>query len=174
MSKEMMEKAKKIKLAIFDVDGVFTDGRIFIDDKGIEIKAFHVLDGQGIKLLQQGDIQIAIISGRDAPGVAFRMQQLGIQHIFMGQSHKLPIYENLLNTFQFEDHEIAYMGDDLPDLAILKRVGLAVTVPNAAKEVLERTPFVTKSKGGKGAVREVCEFILKAQGKWEEVVGKYL
>lgn len=173
-SSECIEKAKLVKIIIFDVDGVMTDGRIFVDDHGFEIKAFHVLDGNGIKILQKSDIEIAVISGRNAPGVAFRMESLGIKHIFQGHSDKTEIYQNLLKNLGLLDHEVAYMGDDLPDLALLKRVGLPITVPNAVKEVLERTPFVTKAKGGKGAVREVCELILKAQGKWENILNQYL
>jgi len=173
-SLEFIEKSKLVKIIIFDVDGVMTDGRIYVDDKGMEIKAFHVLDGFGIKLLLKNDINIAVISGRNAPGVAFRMENLGIKHVFQGYLDKIEIYQNLLNNLGLQDDEVAYIGDDLPDLPLLKRVGLPITVPNASQEVLDRTPFVTQAKGGKGAVREVCEFILKAQGKWENVLNQYL
>jgi 3-deoxy-D-manno-octulosonate 8-phosphate phosphatase (KDO 8-P phosphatase) len=173
-SYEFIEKAKFIKLIIFDVDGVFTDGKIYVDDRGLEIKAFHVLDGNGIKLLQEKNIEIAVISGRDAPGVNFRMESLGIRHIYQGCADKLPVYQNLLKNLKLQDKEVAYMGDDLHDLPLLKQVGLGITVPNAVKEVLANTSFVTKARGGEGAIREVCESILKAQGKWKEVLSKYL
>jgi 3-deoxy-D-manno-octulosonate 8-phosphate phosphatase (KDO 8-P phosphatase) len=169
-SPEFIEKAKPVKIIIFDVDGVLTDGRIYVNDQGIETKSFYVLDGYGIKLLQKMKIEIAVISGRDTPGVALRMQYLGIHHVFQGVSDKLKIYQNLLKNLGLQDKEAAYMGDDLPDISVLKRAGLALTVPNAVKEVLACTPFVTQSRGGEGAVREVCEFILKAQGKWEEML----
>ncbi len=172
-SPECIEKAKSVKMIIFDVDGVMTDGRIYVDDHGSEIKAFHVLDGNGIKLLQKANIDIAVISGRNAPGVAFRMESLGIKRVFQGYTDKTNIYQKLLDKLNLKDCEIAYMGDDLPDLPLLRRVGLPITVPNAVKEVLDCTPFVTQAKGGKGAVREVCELILKAQGKWENILNQY-
>ena len=168
------EKAKKIKFIIFDIDGVFTDGGIFIDDNGIEIKAFNILDGQGIKLLQQTPVQVGIISGRNSPSVMVRAQQLGIRHVFLGHLNKLPVYENLCASQNMNDQEMAFVGDDLPDLAILKRVGLPITVPNAVSDVKAATPFVTKANGGNGAVREICEAIMRAQGTWNDVLKKYL
>jgi len=174
LTPEFIAQAKRIKLIILDVDGVFTDGRIFVDDKGLEIKAFHVLDGQGIKLLQQTPVEIAIISGRDAPGVTHRMEKLGIQHIYQGHTNKIPVFEKLLETLKLSDQETAYVGDDLPDLPILKRVGLAITVPNAVKEIKQHVSHVTSLKGGKGAVREVCENIMRAQETWDDVVKKFL
>lgn len=178
MSKLLLDQnfrqlAAQIKLIIFDVDGIFTDGKIYLDDKGIEIKAFHVLDGQGIKLLQQTAIDIAVISGRNAPGVTYRMQQLGIKHIFQGHTDKLPIYQALLNKLNLQDHDVAHMGDDLPDLPLLKRVKLPITVPNAVPEVLQTTPWMTEQHGGCGAVREVCESLIKSQGLWENIMQQY-
>lgn len=173
-SSDCIEKAKSVKIVIFDVDGVMTDGRIYVDDKGVETKAFHVLDGFGLKLLQKNNIDIAIISGRDAPGVALRMEYLGIKHVFQGHIDKIEVYQNLINKLNLQDHEVAYVGDDLPDLVLLKRVGLPIAVPNAVREILDCTPYVTQAKGGKGAVREVCELILKAQGKWEAILNQYL
>ncbi len=170
-----IERARKVKLAIFDVDGVFTDGQIYVDDNGIETKGFNVLDGQGIKLLQQTPVQVAIISGRYAPGVMIRMQkQLGIQHVFLGDTNKLPIYEELLKKLNIKDDEVAYVGDDLPDLPILRRVGLPMGVPDAVPAVMKTVSFVTQNRGGKGAVREVCEAIMSAQGNWEAALKKYL
>lgn len=171
---DFIARAQKIKLAIFDIDGVFTNGKVYMDDKGIETKAFYVPDGHGIKLLQHVGIEVAIISGRDAPGVTFRMEQLGVNHIFQGNVHKIPVYEKLLQTLHLKDENVVYMGDDLPDLPLLKRVGLGITVPNATKEILARVPLVTKAKGGKGAIREMVEALLQAQGKWEEVLKQYL
>jgi 3-deoxy-D-manno-octulosonate 8-phosphate phosphatase (KDO 8-P phosphatase) len=170
----LTEKAKLIKLVIFDIDGIFTDGGIYIDDHGVEIKAFHALDGLGIKLLHDMQIDTAVISGRKAPAVNFRMTALEIRHVFQGYPHKLPIYRDLLKNLKLQDKEVAYMGDDLPDLPLLKRVGLPITVPNAVKEVQETALFMTHVRGGEGAVREVCEFILKAQGKWETVLNQYM
>lgn len=172
--REFSEKAQKIKLVIFDVDGVFTNGKIYLDDEGIETKAFYVPDGLGIKLLQKAGIESAIISGRNAKGVSIRMEELGIKHVFQGNVNKTPVYEKLMQMMNLSDTEIAYMGDDLPDLPLLKRVGLAVTVPNATKEVLDRVSFVTKAKGGKGAVREMIEALLQAAGKWEGILKQYV
>jgi 3-deoxy-D-manno-octulosonate 8-phosphate phosphatase (KDO 8-P phosphatase) len=170
-----IEKARKIKLIIFDVDGVFTDGSLLMDDNGIETKMFHVLDSQGIKLLQQTPVQIAIISGRKSSGTEIRMkQQLKIEHVFLGDSNKLPIYENIIKKLNLADHEVAFVGDDLPDLPVLRRVGLPMTVPDAVSEVMKHAAFVTQKRGGKGAVREVCEAIMSAQGTWEAIVKKYL
>ena len=174
-NQSFIEKARKIKLIIFDVDGVFTDGSIFVDDNGIEIKSFNVLDGQGIKFLQQTPVQIAIISGRKAKGVEIRMkQQLGIEHVFLGDTNKLPIYEKLIKKLNVMDQEVAFVGDDLPDLPILKRVGLPMTVPGAVAHVMKTAAFVTQNQGGKGAVREVCEALMSAQGTWETIVKHYL
>jgi len=172
-SPEFIEKAKHIKLVIFDVDGVLTDGRIYVDDHGFEMKAFHVLDGIGTQWLQQSGFEVAIISGRYADGVKHRLEKLGIQHIFLGVENKKAVFESLLSELKLTPIQTAYMGDDLPDLPLLKSVGLGVTVPNAVQEVLNQTSFVTQKKGGKGAVRELCEALLKSQAKWETFLLKY-
>ncbi len=170
---ELTQKAAQIKLIVFDVDGVFTNGHIFMDDHGDEHKAFHVLDGQGVKWLLEVGIHVAIISGRDAKGVALRMQQLGIQHVFQGVKDKIPVYEKLITTLNIKDHEVAYMGDDLPDLPVLRRVGLGIAVANAVAEVKQYAQWTTKNAGGQGAIREVCEFLLKTQHHWDKLLTRY-
>ncbi|HEV2613294.1 MAG TPA: HAD hydrolase family protein [Gammaproteobacteria bacterium] len=174
-NQSFIERARKIKLVIFDVDGVFTDGTLLMDDNGIETKVFYILDNQGIKFLQQTPVTIAIISGRKSPGGLIHLQKkLGIEHVFLGEINKLPIYEDLLKKLKLTDQEVAFVGDDLPDLPILKRVGLPMTVPGAVPQVMKHVAFVTQNRGGKGAVREVCEAIMSAQGTWETIVKNYV
>lgn len=170
---ELMQKAAQIKLIVFDVDGVFTNGQIFMDDHGDEHKAFHVLDGQGIRWLLEAGIHVAIISGRNAKGVELRMQQLGIQHIFQGVSDKIPVYEKLLAALKLSDKDAAFVGDDLLDVPVLRRVGFGVAVANAVAEVKQFVQWTTKNSGGQGAIREVCELLLKAQGHWDKLLKRY-
>jgi 3-deoxy-D-manno-octulosonate 8-phosphate phosphatase (KDO 8-P phosphatase) len=171
---QAFQRAKKIKLCIFDVDGILTSGNIVYGNHGIEYKSFHVRDGLGFKLLAQSDIQIAIISGRTSEAVKKRLDELKLTHIFLGQDEKLPIYEQLKLQMQLHDDEIAYMGDDLPDLPILSKVGLAITVADAPSYIQRYCHWTTHHNGGEGAVREACEFILKAQDKLKSVVDTYL
>lgn len=174
MNETLRSSIALIKLLILDVDGVLTDGRIYVDDKGEEHKAFHVQDGHGIKLLKKTGIQIAVISGRNSPSVAHRMQQLGIQHVYQGNVHKQPIYENLLKELDMTDSQVAYMGDDLPDIPLLRRVGLSVAVANAVKEVKEVSSIITQQMGGQGAVREICELIMHTQQTWEKATQVFM
>lgn len=167
------EKAKQIKLMVFDVDGVLTDGRIYVDDNHVEIKAFHVLDGIGIKHLQHAHIQIAVISGRKGEGVNHRLKTLGVENIFLGIEDKKSVLLRLLEKYDYTPEQTAYMGDDLPDLPLLTFVGLGVTVPNAVQEIIDMTPFITQKKGGKGAVRELSDAILKSQDQWDGVIQYY-
>lgn len=172
--KSIIEKAKPIRLVIFDVDGVLTSGTLTYSLNGIEVKNFHVHDGQGIKLLKKTGVDIGIITTCQSNITKRRMQDLGIEHLYQGQVDKLPAYEDLKQKLQLNDAQIAYVGDDLPDLPMLKRVGLAVTVANATPIIQQHAHWITKSKGGRGAVREICDFIMQAQGSYQTIIDSYL
>lgn len=169
----LFEKAKPIKLLILDVDGVLTNGMLYYDNQGVEIKGFHIHDGLGIKLLQKAGIPVAIISGRKSAAVEMRVKQLNIEHFYLGNEDKLPAYTELKQKLNLSDAQIAFMGDDLPDLPLLKRVGLSITVPQAPVIIREYADLITTLNGGKGAVREACETILQAQGKYQTVTENY-
>ena len=164
---------KNIKLVIIDVDGVLTDGAIYIDSEGREIKAFHVLDGTGIAYLHRAGIKTAIISGRTCKAVIHRAKELGITDVYQGAKNKLDAYKEILKTYALRDEEICYIGDDLIDLPILYRVGFPVAVANASPIVKQQSVYVTKASGGCGAVREVAEKILKFQDKWDFIMERY-
>lgn len=170
----LLEKAKKIKCLISDVDGVLTDGLLFLDNNGNELKAFHVQDGMGLKLLMAAGIEVAVITTSQNKVIDHRMQQLGIQHYFKGQVDKREAYKNLKETLGLEHDEFAYVGDDLPDLPLIQQVGLGVAVANAVSQVKEFADWVTEQQGGRGAVREVCELILNAQDKQDIALSRYL
>ncbi|MDF2952965.1 MAG: 3-deoxy-D-manno-octulosonate 8-phosphate phosphatase KdsC [Thermodesulfobacterium sp.] len=170
----VLKKASKIKFLLLDVDGVLTDGRIIIDSQGNEIKNFNVLDGMGIKLLQKIGVEVGILSSRFSLVVKHRSKELGINVLIQGKLEKLNSYEKLLKEKNLKDEDVAYMGDDWVDLPILKRVGLAIGVPNAWYPINKYVDYVTKHPGGLGAVREVCDLILKAKGKWENLLKSYL
>ncbi|MCD6038901.1 MAG: kdsC [Gammaproteobacteria bacterium] len=170
----LIEKAKKIRLLTFDVDGVLTAGGMHYGKEGIESKHFHVHDGQGIRHLLQTGVNIAVITACKSPIVKRRMEDLGITHIYQAQSDKKMAYENLKEKLQLSDEEIAYAGDDFPDLPILNRVGLAITVANAPKIMQQYVHWTTKNKGGKGAAREICDFIMQAQGTYQSILDFYL
>lgn len=163
-----------IKLMIIDVDGVLTDGRIFFSDSGEEQKVFHVKDGSGITYWHRAGLRSAIISGRTSRAVEHRAKELGISDVYQGAQFKLGAYESIIKKRKVKDDEVCYIGDDLIDLPVLRRVGFSVAVPDAPREVLSKVDYVTKSPGGGGAVREVVEKILKAQGKWEKILKRYL
>ena len=171
---ELIEKAKKIKCLICDVDGVLTDGLIHIDNHGNELKAFNIQDGLGLKLLMSAGIEIAVITGSKNAVIDHRMQQLDIKHYVKGQINKQNAYAALKETLKLNDDQFAYVGDDLPDLPIMKQVGLCVAVSNAVAEVKKHAHFNTELHGGRGGVREVCDFILKAQNKQEEALARFL
>ncbi|HHT9138214.1 MAG TPA: KdsC family phosphatase [Candidatus Wunengus sp. YC60] len=164
---------KNIKLVIIDVDGVLTDGAIYIDSEGREIKAFHVLDGTGIAYLHRAGIKVAIISGRTCKAVIHRANELGIEDVYQGARNKLDAYKEILQKYALLDEEICYIGDDLIDLPILYRVGFPVAVANASPIVKQHSTYVTKARGGQGAVREVAEKILKFQDKWDFIMERY-
>ena len=161
----IQSKAIKIKLLLLDVDGVLTDGRIVLDTQGNELKAFHVRDGHGIKLAQRAGIIVGIITGRKSEVVNIRARELGIEEVHQGAYEKIAIYESILLKYGFLDEDVAYMGDDVVDVGILKRAGLAVTVADADPSVKPFVHMVTKTAGGRGAVREFINLILKHQGK---------
>lgn len=170
----MLERAARIRLVVFDVDGVLTDGRLLIGDNGVEYKAFHSRDGHGMKMLAQTGVELAIITGRRSQLVAERMASLGISHVHQGHESKLPVFERLLADLGLEAAQAAYVGDDVVDLPIMSRVGLAVAVANAHPLVLDNAHWRTHSDGGRGAAREVCDLVMHAQGTLEGVHRGYL
>ncbi len=160
------KKLKDIKMLILDVDGVMTDGRIYMNDQGEETKAFNVKDGYGIRLLLEAGIDVAIITGRKSGVVDRRAKDLGIRFVYQGVSDKKAVGIGLLAERRLTGDQTCYIGDDLPDLPLLRYVGLPVAVADAVKEVRDDALYVTRKNGGEGAVREICELILKAQGLW--------
>lgn len=168
------ERAKQVKLIVFDVDGVLTDGGLYFDDAGQELKAFHSRDGLGMKMLKSSGVEIAIITGRTSNVVTHRMNNLGIQHVYQGQSEKLPAFLALIDKLGVDEHEVAYVGDDVVDLPIMRRVGFSVAVQDAHEWVKQHAHWQTPHGGGRGAARDVCEFILEAQGKLESTLSQYL
>jgi 3-deoxy-D-manno-octulosonate 8-phosphate phosphatase (KDO 8-P phosphatase) len=159
-------KAANIRLLLLDVDGVLTDGRIIIDDRGIETKHFHVRDGQGISLLKRCGLEVGFISGRRSGAVRHRAQDLGVSLVFQGVRDKLHVYDRIKKKTRLGDEQIAYIGDDIIDLPVLRTVGLAVMVSDGSAELKPHTDYVTLAPGGMGAVREVAELLLKAQKRW--------
>jgi len=160
----LLERARRIRLLALDVDGVLTDGKIYFDSAGNELKSFHTRDGLGVKALQQFGVQLALITGRESPMVTQRASQLGIEYVYQGIDNKLNAYMDMLQKTGFDDQQVCFAGDDWIDLPVLVRVGLAVTVPAADHEVKNRVHWVTEREGGDGAVREICQLILTAQG----------
>jgi len=170
---DILARAKDIKLVIFDVDGVLTDGSIIIGDDGEEYKAFHSRDGHGMRLLQYTGVEIAIITGRTSKVVEYRMNSLGINHLYQGQKVKLPAFEELIERLDLTPEQCAYVGDDWVDLAIMSRVGLAVAVQDADALVKKHAHWITPAKGGKGAAREVCELIMEGQGTLQDQIERH-
>jgi len=160
---DIRELAARVQLVIFDVDGVFTDGRLYYGADGEELKVFHVRDGHGIKSLLQQGIQVAVISGRSSAAVSRRMQELGIRHVFQGDDDKRPILEKLLKKLALSTDQTACVGDDLADLPLMQVAGIAIAVADAQPEVRAQADWCTRSRGGEGAVREVCDLILEAR-----------
>lgn len=170
----LQDKARRIELAVFDVDGVLTDGRLILGDDGTEHKSFHVRDGLGLVLLREAGIQVAIISARQSPVTAERMAALGIEYVFQGSEDKSKTFTELLERLQLDGQQAAYTGDDVIDLPVLSRAGLSAAVADAHALVRERVDFVTRADGGRGAVREVCELILEARGMLAPLMRRYL
>lgn len=170
----IIEKAKLIRLVIFDVDGVLTDGSLFYGDDGQEYKAFHSRDGHGMNMLQNSGVEIGIITGRTSSVVNHRMKNLNISHIYQGQSDKLPAFESLMEKLDLRPEQIAYVGDDIVDLPIMLRVGLAISVADGHPLAKQHAHWTTSKSGGRGAAREVCEFVMEAQGTLQTALQKYL
>jgi len=170
----IVEKAKKLKLLILDVDGVLTDGKLFFDNDGNEYKSFHAQDGHGIKMLRQTGVEVAVISGRKSKSVALRMKNLGIQHVYQGHENKIAAFNEIIELIGITPEQAAHVGDDVIDLPIMIRVGLAIAVNDANFAVKQHADWCTTLPGGQGAVREVCDFIMQAQGRFDEMLNAYL
>lgn len=170
----LLSRAKLIKLVTFDVDGVMTDGGLYLSDSGNEFKRFNTLDGLGIKLLKASGVQVAIITGRTSNCVTLRAKNLGIEHVYQGVEHKLNAMNDLLNKLKLTRDAAAYMGDDVVDLPVMRNVGLAMSVPDAPQLVREHANYITQRRGGQGAVREACELIMHAQGTLDGQLAQYL
>ena len=164
---------KKIKLLLLDVDGVMTDGRIIFDSDGGETKAFDVKDGHGLKLVQRAGIQVGIITGRQSNIVVRRAAELGIELVFQGAKDKCLPFMEILQKLALTPEEVAYVGDDIVDIPVMRQVGFAATVADAIDEVKPYAHMVTRRRGGRGAVREICDFILKESGRWSDVTRRY-
>jgi len=164
------DRIDTLKAIIIDVDGVLTDSSVFIDGGGEEIKRFHVRDGGAITWLLQSGFKVAWLSGRSSAATAARAEALGVQHLVQGRDDKLNVYHTLKQTLGVSDEEVCYMGDDLHDLAVMARVGFAVTVPDAPSEVKKIAHHVTDTPGGHGAVRELAELILKHRNLWKDIL----
>ena len=165
--------AQKVKLLLLDVDGVLTDGSLFYTSSGEEAKSFNTQDGLGIRLLQETGVEVGIITARTSPMVARRAEELKLAHVFQGKFDKLAIYEEVLKEQGLRPMHTAYMGDDWIDLPILNRVGLAAAPANAVVEIKQRAHYITERRGGQGAVREVCDLIMEAQGNYAQVFARF-
>jgi len=173
-SLSLEQRAARVKLMIFDVDGVLTDGSLHYGADGEALKTFNVHDGLGIKLIQEAGIETAIISARTSPQVIRRASDLGIRHLHQGGHDKLTPFQALLDKTGLTAEQVGFIGDDIVDLPILTRVGFAVAVPNGRPEVLTRAHHITQAQGGRGAVREVCEMLLHAQDSYTRVMAQFL
>ena len=172
--RDVLDKAARIQLVIFDVDGVLTDGRLYLGNDGNEYKAFHIRDGHGIKMLLEAGVEVAIISGRHAASVERRMVDLGIRHAYLGVQDKRAAFNSLLARLGLTAEQTAYVGDDLIDLPVMSRAGLAVAVQDADSFVKQHAHWQTPSRGGCGAAREVCELLLEARGQLAALRDRYL
>ncbi len=174
MDNKLRKKAARIRLAVFDVDGVMTNGSLVFSDEGNELKAFHVHDGLGLVLLRKSGIEPAIITSRASSIVEKRMVSLGIKHIYQGVENKQLVLKQLMEELALSSDAVAYTGDDLVDLPAMASSGLAIAVANARPQVKSIADWITSNPGGQGAVREICEMLLEAQGKLETVLQNYL
>ncbi len=170
---DLASRAANIELLLLDVDGVLTDGGISYFGEGVEIKRFHVRDGSGLKFWHGAGKRSAILSGRTSAAVDFRAAELGIAPVFQGRADKLPAFETILRETGFAPHQVCAVGDDLPDLPVLRRAGLSVAVADACPEVRQAAHYTTTQPGGRGAVREAIEWLLKLQGFWDVVLQSY-
>lgn len=170
----VITRAKACRLLILDVDGVLTDGKLFFDAQGTEYKAFHARDGHGLKLLQQSGVKVAVISGRKAESVTRRMQGLGIELVYQGYEHKQTAFMDLMQQLELTRAQMAYVGDDVLDLTVMQQVGLAIAVADAHFSVKQQAHWCTQLSGGNGAVREVCDLLMHAQGTLNSAISQYL
>ena len=173
LASDALARARRVRLVIFDVDGVLTDGRLWYGPNGEELKAFHAFDGNGVKLLLAAGLKAAILSGRRSPAVAERAKELGIEHVVQGADDKKSAFRSLVRRLNIKAQAAAYMGDDVVDLGVLLRCGFACAPHEAPEEVRRRVHYVASASAGHGAAREVCEFILEAQGKLGRVLARY-
>ncbi|MCA1977821.1 MAG: HAD-IIIA family hydrolase [Thiobacillus sp.] len=174
MTSDLLERARRIKLIAFDIDGVMTDGTLFLGDDGQEYKGFNSLDGHGLKMLKASGITLAIITGRSSRVVTNRALNLGIDIVHQGAHDKLAVYETLCRELNIACEATAYMGDDVVDLPVMRRAGLAITVPAAPDLVKAHSHYITVREAGRGAVREACEFLMRAQGTLDAALAPYL
>jgi 3-deoxy-D-manno-octulosonate 8-phosphate phosphatase (KDO 8-P phosphatase) len=170
----LLEKAKQLQLLLLDVDGVLTDGTLLYSHDGYESKGFNTQDGFGIRLLQEAGLDVGVITARQSNAVTIRCQNLKMRYVYQGESNKLKAYNDIVKESGLKPFEIGYMGDDWLDLILLKRVGLAAAPANAVAEVQDAVHFVTEQKGGKGAVREVCDLILRSKGLLDKLLHAYM
>ncbi len=173
-SPDALARAKRVRLMLFDVDGVLTDGRLWYGPSGEALKAFSVLDGHGIKLLLQSGVAVALLSGRNSPAVTLRAGELGVTHVLQGIDDKLAAFESLAAQHGIAAAATGFMGDELPDLPVLRRCGFACAPREAHSLVLEHVQYVARAPAGAGAAREVCEFLMRAQGTLETALARYL
>ena len=174
MDAALLERAAKIRMLVLDVDGVLTDGKLYFDHVGNEMKAFNTRDGLGMKALQRSGIEVAVITGRKSEAVTHRMRQLDIQHVYQGREEKMNAFLHLLEITGLDAGQICYVGDDWIDLPVLLRAGLAVTVADSEERVKKHVHWITERNGGDGAVREICNLILAAQGKDQTILDEIL
>lgn len=173
LDEKIREKIKRIKLLILDVDGVLTDGKVIIDDEGKETKHFNVRDGHGLKMLMRYGIEIVFLTGRRSMVVERRARELGISEVHQGAKNKLSFYSEIVERRKLAGDEVGYIGDDIVDIPFMKHVGFCAAVADAAPEVLQIADYIAGRAGGEGAVREICDMILKVQGKWRSVAERY-
>ena len=171
--KELQETAKDVKLLILDVDGVLTDGSIILDNEGNEFKVFNVRDGHGIKMLLRAGVRVALITGRHSKVVERRARELGITEVYQRCHIKTVAFDHIIEKYGLSEKEVAYVGDDIVDIPIFQRVGIPIAVRDATDEARDHAALVTQNRGGRGAVREVCDFLLKAKGLWESMTKEY-
>ncbi len=171
---QVLERAARVRLLALDVDGVLTDGMLHLGDNGVEYKSFYSRDGHGLKLLMRSGVEVAVITGRRSKLVSERMASLGVTKVYQGRERKLPVFLDLLDQLALEPTQTAYVGDDVVDLPVLRHTGLAIAVADADPRVVSRAHWCTRLPGGRGAVREVCDLILQAQGRFDEALSQWL
>ncbi len=171
---DIKQLAASVELVIFDIDGVFTDGGLYRSDDGQETKRFHATDGLGIRMLADAGVTLGVITGRTSKVVEHRCKELQIEHVYQGQKDKLGAFETLTAKLSLRHSQVAYMGDDIIDMPVMKRAGLALTVPGACAEIAATAHWTSQRPGGNGAVREACELILKSKNLYEQAIARYL